>query len=327
MKLLRAVTFGLFLGCSSVALAQAQAPAGNNVSAGSSGPAAAAPAAAAPVDAEATQALIVKLNPYVSLLNRTMRANDSAARYESWVNMKSGPTGKERIIYGLYSLYDVRGEIDKANAAVASQPSLPALDAAIPDYIKAYETLAPIVTEADGYYSRKDYTDDNMAGGKALHARLAPAIAAFRQERTRVDALLAVEKAKADAAELALIEQTEGKKARWNVANVMLRARQAVDLLPSQNKPVVDMPAFEAAVLAYAGAVKEMDAYSAANPGSFFVFESRPRDFLGKLRTFREKLQKAKGDARKGAGRDLEWLVRDYNMMVSTARNATQFAK
>jgi len=312
---LRAVTLGLFLGCATAALAQA--------------PAAPAPAAAptAPVDAEATRAVIAKLNPYVALLNRTMRATDSIARYESWVNMNTGPTGKERIIYGLYSLYDVRGEIDKAKAAIAMPPPMPALDAAIPDYIKAYETLAPLVTEADGYYTRKDYTDDRMAGGKELHARLAPAMAAFRKERARVDALLAVEKAKADAAELTLIEQTEGKKARWQVANVMLRARQAVDLFPSQNRPVVDMPAFEAAVLAYAAAVKEMDAYSAANPGSFFVFESRPRDFLGKLRTFRDKLQKSKGDARKGAGRDLDWLVRDYNMMVSTSRDATRFAK
>ncbi|GHE60906.1 hypothetical protein GCM10019059_20550 [Camelimonas fluminis] len=317
MNRLRAVTLGLFLGCASAALAQAPAPA------------APAPAAApaAPVDAEATRALIAKLNPYVALLNRTMRATDSIARYESWVNMNTGPTGKERIVYGLYSLYDVRGEIDKARAAIAMPPPMPALDAAIPDYIKAYETLAPLVTEADGYYSRKDYTDDKMAGGKELHARLAPAMAAFRKERARVDALLAVEKARADAAELALIEQTEGKKARWQVANVMLRARQAVDLFPSQNRPVVDMPAFEAAVLAYAAAVKEMDAYSAANPGSFFVFESRPRDFLGKLRTFRDALQKSKGDARKGAGRDLDWLVRDYNMMVSTSRDATKFAK
>lgn len=316
MNRMLAVLLGLFLGCSSTVLAQAPA---------STEPASKEPIA--PVDAKATRETIAKLNPYVTLLNRTMRASDSIARYESWVNMNTGPTGKERIVYGLYSLYDVRDEIDKAKAAVAAPPTMPALDAAIPDYIMAYETLAPIVTEADGYYSRKDYADDKMAGGKELHARLAPAIAAFRKERARVDALLGIEKAKADAAELALIEQTEGKKARWQVANVMLRARQAVGLFPSQNKPVIDLPAFEAAVLSFAAAVKEMDAYSAANPGSFFVFESRPRDFLGKLRTFRDKLQKSKGDARKGAGRDLEWLIRDYNMMVSTSRDATRFAK
>lgn len=124
-----------------------------------------------------------------------------------------------------------------------------------------------------------------------------------------------------------MIEQAEGKKARWHVSNVMLRARKVMDLMPSNEKPVVDMTAFAAAVLAYAGAVKEMDAYGAANPNSFFVFESQPRSLLGKLREFRDKLQKSKGDARKGAGRDMTWIVNDYNMMVSTSRNATQFAK
>ncbi|MFC7053098.1 YiiG family protein [Hansschlegelia quercus] len=284
--------------------------------------------AAQPAETAATQARIVKLNAYVALLNRTLRASESIERYESWVrNMKSGPTGKESIVYGLYSLYDVSGEIEKAKAATTAEPAMPELDAAIPAYIAAYEALAPVVTEADGYYERQDYKDDKMAGGKALHARLAPAAAAYTAERAKVDKLFAAEKEKADEAELALIEQTQGRKARWHVANVMVRARHVVDLFPNENKPVVDMPVFEAAILTYAAAVKDMDAYSAANPNSFFVFESRPRSFLGKLREFRDKLQKAKGDARKGAGRDLTWLVNDYNTMVSTSESATQFAK
>ncbi len=35
----------------------------------------------------------------------------------------------------------------------------------------------------------------------------------------------------------------------------------------------------------------------------------------------------AKGDARKGAGADLDWLVSEYNTMVTTAQTATTFAK
>ncbi|MFD1330615.1 YiiG family protein [Methylopila musalis] len=282
---------------------------------------------APPVDVASTQAVIAKLNAYVALSNRTMRASESIARYESWANAKTGPTGRERIIYGLYSLYDVRKEIENAAQAAKDEPAMPELDAAMPGYIAAYQALAPIVTEADGYYTRQDYKDDKMAGGKALHAKLAPAAAAFKAERAKVDVLLAAEKEKADVAELAVIESQMGKNARWHVANVMLHARRTVALLPTQEAPVVDMPAFEAAVLTYAGAVKDMDAYSAENPNAFFVFESRPRSFLGKLREFRDKLQKAKGDARKGAARDLTWLVNDYNMMVSTSQSATTFAK
>lgn len=283
---------------------------------------------APPADSAATNALIGKMNAYVALLNRTLRAADSTQRYESWVkNMKSGPTGKERIVYGLYSLYDVRKEIEAARAAIDEEPAMPELDAAMPAYIASYEALAPIITEANGYYERQDYKDDKFAGAKELHKRLAPAMATFRDERAKVDVLFAVEKAKADQAELAMIEEADGRRARWHVANVMLHARQVVELFPTAEKPVVDMPVFEERVKAYAAAVREMDTYSAENPSSFHVFESRPRSFLGDLRDFREKLQKAKGDARKGAGNDLRSLVSDYNMMVSTSQTATIFSK
>src|SRR5690606_30706254 len=68
-------------------------------------------------DAE-LQALIRKSNAYVGLLNRTLRAVESWNRYTSWVKVKTGRTGRERIIYGLYGLYDVRGEIGKAREAM-----------------------------------------------------------------------------------------------------------------------------------------------------------------------------------------------------------------
>jgi len=284
---------------------------------------------AAPPDPEqlASQAVIRKLNAYVGLLNRTLRASESLSRYASWVNPKTGPTGRERIIYGLYSLYDVRGEIEKATAAMDAEPAMPDLDAAMKTYIAAYTVLAPTINEADGYYERQDYKVDKMAEGKALHAKLASAGPAFLAERAKVDALFAEEKAKSDVTELAMIEKREGRKARWHVSNVMIQARKIVDRLPDGDKPVVDMAAFDAALTAYGAAVKDMDGYGAANPGSFFVFESQPRSLLGKLREFRDKLARAKGDARRAGASDLTWIVNDYNMMVSTSRTATQFSR
>lgn len=275
----------------------------------------------------ASQAVVGKLNAYVGLLNRTLRASESITRYRSWVDMRTGPTGRERNVYGLYSLYDVRGEIEKARATVRAAPPMPELDAAIEPYASAYETLAPIITQANGYYERQDYKDDKWAEAKALHARLAPAAAAFLVERAKLEALFAREKERSDAAELALIERREGRKARWHVMNVMIRARPLVDLLPSDAKPVVDMAAFDAALAAYAGAVRELDAHAAAEPGSLSSFESRPRAWLGKLREFRDKLAPTKGDARRGAARDLTWIVNDYNMMISMAQTASRMPR
>lgn len=274
------------------------------------------------------QALIGKTNAYVELMNRTLRAVDSWNRYKSWVNVKTGPTGRERIVYGLYSLYDVRGEIEKANAAANAEPRLPALDATVKRYIDAYSNLAPIIGRAEGYYERKDYLNDKMAEGKELHAKMQPAAETFLVARQELEREMAAVKGDLDRRELADIEKREGRRARWHVRNVMIAVRPVVDLLPTGSSPVVDLATFDKAVEAYSNAVRDMDAYGAANPNSFFVFESQPRSYLGKLREFRQKLGRAKGDARRaGVSHDLTWLINDFNMMVSTSRSATTFSK
>jgi len=300
---IRAVV-GVLMLCLTTALAQAQSP-----------------------DAD-MQAGIAKTNAYIELMNRTLRAQESWSRYSSWVNAKTGPTGKERIVYGLYSLYDVRSEIDKARAATSQPPAYPALDETVKRYITAYEAMAPLVAEADAYYERKDYLSDKMAGGKALHAKLAPAAQAFLTERKALERDMEAVKSDLDRRQLAAIEQHEGRKAKWHVRNVMIEAKTMVDLLPSNSAPVVDLAAFDKALDRYAAAVKEFDAYSAATPNSFFVFESSPRNLLGKLREFRQKVGRTKGDARRaGVGHDLTWLINDYNMMVSTSQSATTFSR
>lgn len=286
-----------------------------------------APAARAPQNPE-LQAAIAKSNAYIGLMNRTLRASDSWRRYTSWVNLKTGPTGKERYIdYGLYSLYDVRGEIEKALKATADQPAVPELDATVKRYIEAYQALAPVITQANGYYERKDYKSDGMAEGKGLHARLVPAAEAYLRERKLLDAQMRSFKDEVDRKDLAAIEAAEGRKARWHVKNVMMAAADIIELMPSQAVPVVDMKAYDAALARYATAVRDMDMYAQATPNQFSVFESQPRSLLGKLRDLQEKLARAKGDARRGAGNDLTWIINDYNMMVSTSRNATQFAR
>jgi hypothetical protein len=279
-------------------------------------------------DGDDVQAAIAQTNAYIDLMNRTLRASESWNRYASWANAKTGPTGKERIVYGLYSLYDVRSETDKALAATGNAPAYPALDETVKRYIAAYEKLAPLITEANGYYERKDYLADKMAAGKALHGKLAPAAVAFLTERAALEHDMKEVKRDLDHKQLAAIEKSEGRKARWHVRNVMLEAQSVIDLLPSNAAPVVDLGTFDKALDRYVAAVKEFDAYSAATPNSFFVFESSPRNLLGKLREFRQKIGRSKGDARRaGVGHDLTWLINDYNMMVSTSQSATTFSR
>src|SRR5690606_9199232 len=103
----------------------------------------------------------------------------------------------------------------------------------------------------------------------------------------------------------------------------MIRANTVVELLSDNEKSVVDMDTFDEAMDAYAVAIREMDDYAPEHPNSFHVFESRPAGLLGKLRDFQEKLEKTNGARKGGAASDLQWIVNDYNMMVTTSQNAT----
>lgn len=292
----------------------------------------AAPAPAQEPDGPETElaqpeGLVAKLDAYTALLNRTARASDSLARYASWVDMRTGPTGRERIVYGLYSLYDVRDEVANAVAATARAPKLPPLDAAVLAYVAAYQGLAPTIEAAEGYYERQDYKVDAFSEGRALHERLAPMGQAFLAERARLEGLYAGEKTRADLAQLALLEQREGRRARWQVANVMMHARQVAALLPTNERPLVDLAAYDARLAAYAVAVKEFDGFVSKNPDAIRAFDSRPRSFLGKLREFRDTLAQARGDGRRVPRHAMTFVTIDYSTMVSTAGLASRFAR
>jgi hypothetical protein len=291
-------------------------------------PAALAQTQAAPAQAsrasDPLQIAIAKSNAYIALMNRTLRAVESWNRYTSWVDLKSGPSGKERYIgYGLYTLYDVRGEITKARDFIDKQPIVPELDATVARYVTAYEALAPLITRAAGYYDRQDYRDDKMAEGKALHAQLVPAAAAFLKERDVLEKQMRGFTSDIDQRELAAIEAREGKEARWQLKAVMISARQMIDMVPSQKQPVVDMKAFDEALASYAATVRAYDGYVEANPGKVKFMTSQPRSLLSKLRDYRDKLARAKGDGRRAG--DTTWIVSDYNSMTSLSETAARF--
>ena len=118
--------------------------------------------------------LTEKLNAYVGCINRlSERSYDSRSRYFSWA-AKSGPTGKERIIYGTYAIYDTsdcKKNVEKANAM---EPHDTALETAATAYADAVSKLEPLLKETDDYYSQENYKDDKMAKGKACILVLSP---------------------------------------------------------------------------------------------------------------------------------------------------------
>ena len=150
-----------------------------------------------------------------------------ARRYFCWVG-KNGPTGKERIIYGTYTIYDTsdcRKNVEKANAL---EPRDAALEAAASAYADAVSKLEPLLKEADDYYKQEDYKDDKMAKGRALHPRLVAAWDAFASADKALRGGVEAINDKRAAERLAAIEASEGRKARYHVEALMIHAKRVL---------------------------------------------------------------------------------------------------
>src|SRR5690348_13465022 len=103
-----------------------------------------APLSAAPAAAQASTE-VEKLNAYIGCINRlSARAYQSRDRYFMWA-ARTGPTGRERIIYGTYTIYDTadcKKAVEKANAL---EPRDAALEAAATEYAEAVGKLEPLL--------------------------------------------------------------------------------------------------------------------------------------------------------------------------------------
>ncbi len=314
---MRASLFVLLIG-STVALGSAAAgPAAADEPSGGGAASSAAPGATA--DDAALAATTAKFNAYVGYMNRSLRAVDALARYRSWVNMRTGPTGRERIVYGLYAPYDLTDERAAVQKALAAPPALPELDDAVRAYVAANDALSPVLVKADGYYGRADYKLDGMAEGKAMHKEIAADGDAFLAARARLDMVMRTQKLALDRIRLATIEAKEGRTARWHVADVMMTGKVALDALDGGPGARVDLAAFDSAMAGFGEAVKVMDDYAAAHRDALGSFGSFPDDLLSHLRAVQGRLKRAKGDLRRAAGLDMTFIQSDWNTMVTTS--------
>src|ERR1700752_4066483 len=93
------------------------------------------PLAASPAAAQAPSG-VEKLNAYIGCINRlSERSYSSRSRYFRW-GARPGPTGKERIIYGTYTIYDTSDCVKNVEKANALEPRDAEIEAAATDYAK-----------------------------------------------------------------------------------------------------------------------------------------------------------------------------------------------
>jgi hypothetical protein len=274
------------------------------------------------------QSLTEKMNAYVGCINRLSERSYSArARYFSWA-AKSGPTGKERIIYGTYTIYDTsdcRKNVERANSL---EPGDQALEAAASAYADAIGKLEPLLKEADDYYSQENYKDDKMAKGKAMHPRLVAAWDAFAAaDKALRDSIETINDRRA-AERLAEIEQKEGRKTRYHVEAMMIHAKR---VLRAQNTEKPDLAAITQALSEYESIVKATEQLATsrgdAKIGSIFIGHAKAYLTSSKqlMRRVRDKVPYSSGDRMMlsaGSGWMVEGspqrLLRDYNQLIDS---------
>jgi hypothetical protein len=278
--------------------------------------------------AEQTSPFTEKMNAYVGCINRlSERSYSSRARYFSWAG-KAGPTGKERIIYGTYTIYDTsdcRRNVEKANAL---EPREAALEAAASAYADAVSKLEPLLKEADDYYQREDYKDDKMAKGKALHPRLVAAWDAFANADQQLRAGVEAINDKRALERLAEIESKEGKQARYHVEALMIQAKR---VLRTNDAAKPDIAEITKAIADFESGITAAEQFAGSGIasgkiGSMFISNAKSYLVTAKqlMRRIRDKTPYSAGDrmmlSQQGAGWMVEGsparLLRDYNQLI-----------
>jgi Protein of unknown function (DUF3829) len=266
-----------------------------------------------------------KVNAYVGCINRlSERAYDSRKRYFSWA-AKSGPTGKERIIYGTYTIYDTSDCTKNVETANALEPHDADIEAAASAYAEAVGRLEPLLKEADDYYSQENYKDDRMAKGKALHPRLVAAWDAFASADQKLRSGVEAINDKRSLVRLAEIERSEGRKARYHVEALMIQAKRVVR---TQETDKPDLAALTQVLNEYETSVKGAEEFAgngADKIGSMFISNAKSFLVTAKqlMRRIRDRVPYSSGDKmmlNAGSGWMVEGspqrLLRDYNQLV-----------
>ena len=270
------------------------------------------------------QSLAQKTNLYVQALNAVSSIRSTYNRYASWVDLKKGPTGKERYItYGLYTLNS--SPINDMTAAATKGPTLAPplakLDEAAVKLAGAAKTLAPLVKAASDYYEQEDYKDDNAKRGQELHAQMMPlfeqVFAAEEALRRGLDSV----KGEVDRRQLAEIEKRSGKNYEWHLRNFMIAAKAVVDLLPnSAEAPMIDAAAYKARYgnleAAYNGFTEYSDTPEAKKPMMASFVETAVKDYFAASKFLRRVLDAPKPDKREYLQKANE-LVEKYNTLIT----------
>ncbi|HJL16006.1 MAG TPA: YiiG family protein [Sandaracinaceae bacterium LLY-WYZ-13_1] len=201
----------------------------------------------------------------------SQRALESRDRYLRWVDAETGPTGHERAVYGVYTISDPSDCREAADALPSREPSMPELERQADRYATAVERLAPLLRQADTYYERESYRDDDAARGRELHPQLMAAWESFETAHSALETRIRDIERSARAARLARLADDPSQRSTYLIERTMAEARAIVDEVEAmevENRRLVaeDPEAFVTRVQTFQTHVDELRAHRPTPP-------------------------------------------------------------
>ncbi|MGL5830830.1 MAG: YiiG family protein [Candidatus Altimarinota bacterium] len=285
------------------------------------------------------EAKLAKMNAYVDFLNYVSgNVEDSYNRYGQWVvDYEAGPTGQERIVYGLYALNDYSFYQEAAEEVIDSEPLLP-IDSIVKEYLIALNELAPKIEEAYIYYDQENYKDDNFAKGKAMHPGLMAGFAKFKEVSDRFRAEYDVLFAEQRTLDLQRFKD-EGRELAYQSTNTLASAEALYLVLenhlfssPDAQVETLNYEDFKAKLDIFEKNYNDLKAFSSSNPAeieeefgysgesNFGSYLSQSEAYLKNAKILYRKLRD-KEEIEKGTFATMtdgtpESLLEDYNELI-----------
>jgi hypothetical protein len=171
---------------------------------------------------------------YVKALSAARAVQKSYDRYAAWVDIKTGPTGKERSIDGVPDIAGALQEIADAGAKGPGMwPPLGGVDGMAQKLAQASTALAPLVKSASDYYAQHQYKSDGAKRGQELHGQMLPLFEQFFAAELAMRRELSAVIEDVERRYLAQIEKEHGKNYEWHLRSFLLSAKTVADLLPN----------------------------------------------------------------------------------------------
>ncbi|MBC8073277.1 MAG: YiiG family protein [Deltaproteobacteria bacterium] len=278
-----------------------------------------------------------KLDAYIDCINDFSRSvHDAGDRYLDWVDPKTGPTGKEQNVYGIYQIRDIKTCVDGVTKAADLEPDDPELEAAGKAFIDTLVAAEAPINEAYKYYDEKNYQDDKWAKAKELHPKIIDGMAAFDVADKALRGMVATKNDALQERRLATIEADMGKNLMWHQNKLMIIAKHMIEFGDVAVEPelALDIAKFEPLLTEFEAALDEADKYSKAHKEetdsvtmySSFVSEAQEFKKAAKelLRRKRDNTKFTKDDYERMRTGPAEWvegspakLSHEYNELVS----------